>query len=378
MKYRTLGKRNMEVSVLGFGAMRLPLINGTATINEKETEEMIHFAIEHGINYFDTAYPYHDGNSEIVLGKLLKKGKLRNKVMLADKMPCWLIESYTDFDRYLDEQLQRLQTDHIEFYLAHALFSERWDKINEQGILKWSEKAIKEGKIGSFGFSVHDSFPVFKKIVDAYDKWSFCQIQYNYLNENVQVGTEGMKYARDKGLDIIVMEPLLGGMLANPLAEVKEIFERYKKNPVDIALRWLWDKPEISLVLSGMSSMKQLKENIEIAENSGIGAMTDEEHGIIKEIKEKFEEYNPIPCTKCRYCMPCPSGVDIPRNLEIYSEGLMHRNMEINKPMYNFHVPDVNKANACIECGICETKCPQSIKISGWMPKIHAALAFKN
>jgi len=374
MQFRKFGNSNIDVSIFGFGCMRFPVINNNvANIDEKKTARMVHYAIDNGVNYFDTAYPYHEGNSEKVLGKILK-GEYRKQVNIATKLPCWLVENKNDFDKFLNEQLKNLQTDHIEFYLIHALFTERWNSMKKLNVLKWCEKIVAEGKVGKIGFSFHDSLPVFKEIIDDYDKWDFCQIQYNYLNENVQAGTEGLDYASKKGLPVVVMESLLGGLLANPSDEIQKMWG--DKNPVDYALRWLWHDPRVTTVLSGVSTFDQLKDNIEYAKNAK--PLTEEELKLINKIRDKYREINPIPCTKCRYCMPCPFGVDIPRNIETYVESIIHNKFFWSKAQYNWHIPDKNKASACKQCKKCESKCPQKIEISKWMPIIHEELLFKD
>jgi predicted aldo/keto reductase-like oxidoreductase len=375
MVYRNLGNKGFKASALGFGAMRLPILNNNMrNIDEKETEKMIMYAVENGINYFDTAYVYHDGLSEEILGKIFKNNKCRDKVKIATKMPCWDIQKYEDFDKFFNEELKRLQTDYIDFYLLHGLFSERWNKVYNQNVLEWAEKAIQKGKINQFGFSFHDNFDVFKKIIDSYNKWSFCLIQYNYINENVQAGKKGLKYAAEKNISVIVMEPLFGGMLVNPPAQIKSIFDEKKINPIDIAFRWLWNQKEISTVLSGMSNLEQVKQNIEFAKDSKVNNMTDIEKEIISLAQNKYKEYHQIPCTKCKYCLPCPSEVDIPRNIELYNESNI--NLELSKLHYNYHIPEKLRASSCVQCKICEDKCPQKIKISELMSKIHKRLIF--
>jgi predicted aldo/keto reductase-like oxidoreductase len=376
MDYRNLGKTGFKASALGFGAMRLPINNKKAkNINGKETEKMVVYAIENGINYFDTAYIYHEGMSETVLGKIFKKNKCRDKIKIATKMPCWIVETYDDFDKYLDEQLKKLKTDFIDFYLLHGLFSERWNNVYNLNVLSWAEKAIQKGKIGQFGFSFHDSFEVFKRIIDSYEKWSFCLLQYNYIGENVQAGRKGLEYASGKNISVIVMEPLLGGMLADPPGHIKSILDENNINPVKMALRWLWDQKEISTVLSGMSNFEQVKQNIEFAKNSKVNNMTQIDKEMISLVQKKYKEYHQIPCTKCRYCLPCPNEVDIPRNLELYNESNIH--LELSKAHYNYHTPEKFRASSCLQCGICEEKCPQKIKISELMPVIHEKLVFK-
>jgi predicted aldo/keto reductase-like oxidoreductase len=377
MQYRDFGKLGFRASALGFGAMRLPVLDGQpARIDEPAAAAMIHEAIERGVNYVDTAYPYHEGASEVVLGRILKEGRLRDRIQLVTKQPCWLIEKPADFDRYLDEQLERLQTDHLDFYLLHALFSERWHAVQRLGVLEWAEGAIRQGRIGRLGFSFHDGLEVFREVVDAWNGWALAQIQYNYVNEEVQAGRAGLAYAAERGIAVVVMEPLLGGTLARPPAQVAQAFAEQGLDPVDLALRWLWDQPGVSCVLSGMSTLEQTRRNLDSAARSGVGTLTGAERRLIAGARDVYRARTPIPCTRCRYCLPCPSGVDIPHNIEIYSETVVHENESLGKALYNWHVPEANKASACKACGDCETRCPQRIPISEWMPKIHERLAF--
>jgi uncharacterized protein len=323
MKYRKFENINVNVSALGFGAMRLPVNGSEETINEKLSEDMMSYAFDNGVNYVDTAYPYHDGNSETVVGNVLKNG-YRDKVHLATKLPTWLTNTKEDFDKYLNEQLIKLQTDHIDFYLLHNLHLEVWNKIKNLKVLEWSQKAIEDGRIKYFGFSVHDSFEVFRGIIDAYD-WDFCQIQYNYMNEDVQVGTEGLNYASSKKIPVIAMEPLLGGTLVAFPESIQKPWNDSKYNPVNTALQWLWNKPEISCVLSGMSTMEQVKQNIQYANSSGINTLTKEDINFVSHIVTELKKIKPIPCTKCKYCVPCPAGIDIPRLLEMYNALKVHK-----------------------------------------------------
>ncbi|MEJ5197925.1 MAG: aldo/keto reductase, partial [Anaerolineae bacterium] len=253
MKYRTFGRLGWQVSALGFGAMRLPTIGGDPTqIDEAEATRMIRYAIDHGVNYIDTAYPYHGGNSERLLGRILQDG-YRERVHLATKMPCWMVESAADFDRFLDEQLARLQTDHLDLYLLHGLRAERWQKVRDLGVREWAERKMAEGKFRRLGFSFHDSFETFKQILDEYDGWGMCQIQYNYMDEQHQAGVRGLRLAASRGLAVVVMEPLRGGLLAgSPPANVQALWDAapVRRTPADWALQWLWDQPEVSVVLS--------------------------------------------------------------------------------------------------------------------------------
>jgi predicted aldo/keto reductase-like oxidoreductase len=373
MHYRKFGKLDWKASALGFGCMRLPTVGGdSSNIDEPEAIRMLHYAIDHGVNYLDTAYPYHGGNSERVVGRALKGG-YRQKVRLATKLPAWAVESQGDFDRYLNEQLEKLQVEHIDFYLLHGMRASRWEKMLEYNILAQAEKALTDGRIGYLGFSFHDSFDVFKSIIDAYDNWTFCQIQYNYMNEQEQAGTEGLEYAAAQGLAVVVMEPLLGGKLVDPPQPIRELWDTasQKRSPADWALQWLWNKPQVSVVLSGMSTMQQVQQNV--ASASRVGALSAEDLALVGQIRDKYDELCPIPCTQCRYCMPCPNGVDIPRNFAVFNNGVMYNTFGGARRQYG-RIPEDARASACIQCRECEDLCPQSILISEWMPLVHQVL----
>jgi uncharacterized protein len=372
MQYRDFGKTGIKLSPLGFGTMRLPTIkNVIKDIDESEAIKMIRHGIDSGINYVDTAFMYHDGNSEIVLGKALKDG-YREKTYIADKLALWGCNSYEDLDKVFETQLKRLDVESIDFYLVHCLQRGFWDKKEELRLLEWCDKIRKSGKIKYLGFSFHDTIDVFKEIVDGYN-WDFCQIQYNYMNEHVQAGTEGMKYASEKGLPVIIMEPLLGGMLANPTQSIQTIWDKTGFNTVETALKWLWDKPEIAVVLSGMSNMKQLEDNLKYAAGSSqINSLTDKEKEVIATSVKSFNELMKIPCTKCSYCVAeCPKQIPIPEIFEGYN--LLEKNSVLYPMLYSQLPEDIN-AGACINCKKCEKKCPQGIKISEEMPKVHEAL----
>nr|MBC7245481.1 aldo/keto reductase [Chloroflexota bacterium] len=376
MQYRKFGKLEWKVSALGFGCMRLPTKSqNPADIDEPEATRMIRYAIDHGVNYIDTAYPYHGGESEPLLGRVLRDG-YRQKVKLATKLPCWLVQTAADFECYLNEQLRRLQTDRIDFYLLHSLNKQEWVKVRDLGVLAWAGKAIADGRIGYLGFSFHDDYSVFQEIVDAYDHWTFCQIQYNYMDIEHQAGTKGLHYAAAKGLAVVVMEPLLGGRLANPPEAVQQIWDSApkKRTPADWALQWLWNQPEVSVVLSGMSTMRQVKENLVSADRSGVGILSQEELDIIARVRAKYNELCPIPCTACGYCMPCPSGVDIPRVIRQFNYGAMYGDAEAARSGYK-DIPAQSRADQCTECQQCEDLCPQHIPISQWMKRIDQVLA---
>ena len=374
MQYRKFGRLDWDASILGFGTMRLPYNDSEKNIDEPQAVGMLHHAIDHGVNYIDTAYGYHGGQSEGFVGRALGGG-YRQKVRLATKMPSWLVESPSDFDKLFNEQLKRLRTEHIELYLLHNLNREYWEKMKTFDAIGWAERAIKAGKIGQLGFSFHDEFDVFKEIVDTWD-WPFCQIQYNYMDVRNQAGTRGLKYAASKGMAVVVMEPILGGKLAVPPPSIQKIFERapVKRRAADWALRWVWNQPEVTVVLSGMSTFQQVVENLQSAESAGVGALTEKEQELIRQARRRYRKLAPIPCTRCGYCMPCPNGVNIPRNLTLYNEGLMYGRPDLARRQYGF-ISEKARSSACIQCRECEPKCPQGIPISEWMPRVSEVLA---
>ncbi|KYK36826.1 MAG: aldo/keto reductase [Theionarchaea archaeon DG-70] len=376
MQYRTFDSLDWKPSALGFGAMRLPVINDDrGNIEEPEAIRMMRCAVDHGVNYIDTAYPYHEGTSEIVVGKALQDG-YRQKVRLATKLPCWLIKTREDFDRYFNEQLERLHTDYIDFYLLHALREKTWSTMNELNVFDWAEQKISGGYIKYLGFSFHDTYEMFKKIVDGYDKWTFCQIQYNYMDEDYQAGTKGLKYAASKGLAVVIMEPIRGGQLAYPPQSIQELWDTApkKRTPAAWALQWVWNHPEVSLVLSGMSTMEQVKENVATADVSGPNTLTADELALIAQVRDKYQELCPIPCTSCEYCVPCPNNVRIPFIFEIYNSAIMYNKPKTARSSY-WRLKEEERADQCVQCGDCEEKCPQSIEIMKWLEKAHEFLS---
>jgi uncharacterized protein len=378
MKYRRFGKLDWEVSVLGFGCMRLPVLGEKPEdINEPLAIRMIRDGIDQGINYVDTAYAYHGGQSEVLVGKALKDG-YREKVRLATKMPTWLTKTYADFDKYLDEQLGKLQTDHVDFYLLHTLNAEKWENLQKLNVFDWAEKTIASGKIRHLGFSFHDNYQTFNRILNGYDKWTFCQIQYNYMDEDEQAGTKGLQDAAAKGLAVVIMEPLRGGKLATPPDVIQSIFkgEKVDRTPADWALQWVWNHSEVTLLLSGMSAPEQVTENLASADCSGVDSLTYAELQVVRQARDKFLEICPIPCTQCQYCMPCPNGVNIPRNFDIFNKGAMFNDWGTARWMYSI-LAEGERASACIDCNECETKCPQQIPISDWMPYVEEILGKK-
>jgi uncharacterized protein len=377
MHYRRFGELDFRVSALGFGCMRLPTLGGPGQIDEPEAIRMIRHAIDSGVNYVDTAYPYHEGNSERVVGKALRDG-YRQKVKLATKLPVFSVKEYADFDRFLGEQLEKLQTDHIDFYLLHALNAKSWPFVRDLGVIGWAEGALRDGRIGHLGFSFHDGFEALEQIINDYDGWEFCQVQYNFLDVDNQAGTKGVQYAAAKGLGVIVMEPLLGGRLASPPAAIQPIWDSasLKRTAADWALQWVWNHPEVSLLLSGMTAMEQVTENLASAGRSSINSLTPDELKLFVRARDTYNALYPIPCTQCRYCMPCPNGVDIPANTLVFNRGIAVGSVDASRFQYGFWGPE-SKASACIQCRECEEKCPQAIPIGDWMPYIEEVLGKK-
>ena len=387
MKYRQMGRLPWEVSALGFGCMRLP----TRSVNRLRAEttesvRIIRHGIDLGINYVDTAWIYHMGDSEKVLGQALADG-YRDKVHLTTKLPTFLVRKTEDFDRYLNAQLERLATDHLDIYLLHALDRGGFEKAKRLGLVEKMVKARDEGLIRHIGFSFHDTLPVFKDIVDYYD-WDVCQIQYNYMDTGMQATTDGLVYAHSKGIAVVIMEPLKGGRLANPPAEALEIMRAsgIDRTPVDWALQFLWNRPEVSVVLSGMGSAAMIDENCASADRSGVGILTEKEEQVISDLAEVYRRRIVVPCTACEYCMPCPSGVNIPQNFAILNNVSMEdrslRRWQV-KRSYKKLVRDADRldmdnpngsAVLCAECGRCATKCPQGIDIPSELKKVEAAL----
>lgn len=379
MQYRKFGKIDWQVSALGFGCMRLPTIDGkSGNIDQEKTNAMIRRAVEGGVNYFDTAYVYHDQKSEIALGKALQGG-LREQVRIATKSPVWLINETEDFDRMLNEQLERLQTQTIDFYLLHSLNKDSWEKVQRLGLLRRAEAAKADGRIRHLGFSFHDKNEVFTQIVDGYQAWDFCQIQYNYMDIDNQAGTAGLRYAASKGLAVVIMEPLLGGKLALDLPATRPLWDSsaHNRTPADWALQWLWNQPEVSLALSGMSTIEQVEENIASASVSGPGTLSAGEGDLVDQVREIIHSLSPIPCTACEYCLPCPNGVNIPRNFDVYNRAAMYDNLEDSRKEYKYWIPDDQKAAACIQCEECLTKCPQQIAISTWLPVVEEVMGLR-
>ncbi len=374
-----MGKRGPEVSILGFGCMRLPVIdNDESKINEPEATRLLRYAIDHGVNYVDTAWGYHGGNSELWLGRALGDG-YREKVFLATKLPSWLVETRDDCDKLLARQLERLQTDHIDFYLLHAVNKKNWETYRKIGVGDFLDSALNDGRIKYAGFSFHDTYEVFERVINGYD-WTFCQIQYNFMDEHEQAGRKGLELAAGKGIGVIVMEPLRGGNLAKePPREIKKIWKSAPVNRsyAEWALRWVWNHPDVSMLLSGMNAIEQVKENIAIASQVQPGCLLSNDLPIFAKVREAFRARIPVECTGCGYCMPCPYGVNIPICHRFYNEAVMYDNKASAKRVYHLLLKPENQASSCVECGECEEKCPQNIQIMNNLKKVHTLLGGK-
>ena len=351
MKYRTLGASGIKVPALGFGCMRLPLLPGRKSkVDVPEAVRMMHYAFERGVDYFDSAYGYHLGQSEVVLGKALA-GLRRDRVMATTKLPVWMAKKPADFGRLLSTQLRRLRTDYLDFYFLHALSAKSFERVRRLGVLDFLHKAMRDGRIRHTGFSFHDGPAAFRPIVDAYD-WTTCQIQYNIVDTHHQAGRAGLRYAAKKGLGVITMEPLRGGDLAGRVApRIKSLWNSspIRRTPTEWALRWLWHQPEVSMVLSGMSTMQQVKDNIRYASRSRVGALSADELALVSRVQRTYRELRGIPCTGCAYCMPCPSGVAIPRNFSLYNDWCMFPGSDQARLEYQTWMDAANRASACKE-----------------------------
>lgn len=370
MQYRTMPKSTDKLSILGLGLMRLPQ-TADGKIDEDQALAMLEYALKQGVNYFDTAWGYHDGASEPLLGKFVARSDRRD-FHIATKLPCWLVKSRQDMDDFLAKQLERLQTDYIDYYLLHALNQNSWKKMLQFGVLDFLEKARADGKIRHVGFSFHDKYPVFKKIVERFD-WDFCQFMLNYLDTRYQAGMNGYKLADARGLGIIAMEPLRGGKLVQYIPDaVKAAWKKSKFDwsPVQRALNWVWDLPATTVNLSGMSNMEQLQENISLANSFQTGRIDVQEQKIYQKVRLEYIHRIAIPCSECRYCMPCPHKVAIPAIFGQYNESLMFGEKEHYRKEYQNWIPEDSRADKCVQCGECLSKCPQHIPIPEWMKKV--------
>jgi len=371
MEYRELEKLGIKTSLLGFGCMRFPK-HRNGKVNEEKAEELLDIAYKSGVNYYDTAYIYHDGESERITGHILNKYS-RSSYYLATKLPVWLVQTLEDAKRIFEDQLRRLDKDYIDFYLLHALNKNEFDRIVKLGVLEYCDELKAAGKIKYFGFSFHDEFPSFSHIIQ-YRDWDFCQIQYNYMDRNIQAGDKGYELATQLGVPLIIMEPVKGGTLAKlPKGAVKYFSEmKPDQSSASWAMRWVAAHPNVKVILSGMSNLEQVKDNIE--NFSPYITLDNEEMKVINNVGEYLLKRVKNGCSGCSYCMPCPVGVDIPRNFRIWNDYGMYRNKGETGWLWNQDLNEKAKAKNCIECGKCEKVCPQQISIRSDLKKLQSEL----
>ena len=363
MKYRT-DKYGNKISVLGFGCMRFT--GKGIKLDFAKAEKELMAAYKAGVNYFDTAYLYP--GSEELLGKVLEKNQIRDKVNIATKLPHYMIKSRNDLDKYFNEELNRLRTDHVDYYLMHMLTDVKtWERLKDLGIEEWLKEKKEKKQIRQVGFSYHGNSDMFCQLIDAYD-WDICLIQYNYLDETSQAGKDGLHYAASKGIPVNIMEPLRGGRLVNQLpAKAKKLFTNYEKkmSPAEWSFRWLWNQKEILCVLSGMNTLEMVKENTDFADRAEVDSLTKEDQELLSEVVKEINSKMKVPCTGCRYCMPCPRKVDIPGTFSAYNKYYTDSKFVAMKEyiMCTALRKDSTEASNCIECGRCEQHCPQKIEI---------------
>jgi len=378
MIYNTLGKTGLEVSRLGFGTMRLPTKANNADIDEEESSKMLKYGIENGINIIDTAYPYHskeldgNGNSEKFVGKFLKENSLRDEILLQTKSPSWLMEKKTDFDYYLDIQLEKLQTDYIDIYLLHSLTEPDWFKVKNLDVLDFLDDCISSGKVKHVGFSSHIEVDYLIEILDEYPKWEVVLTQMNYLDEYYQSGVMGLDYLKQVNVGSMIMEPLRGGRLVNNIPpEVQELWNQAerKRTPVEWALQYLWNRDDVDCVLSGMTTFSQVKENIDIA--SRIDEISENDQELIREVARTYRTFLGNRCTRCGYCMPCPHGVDIINCLTEYNIAHMMNDPKASAMQYFSLIDDDSRADSCIDCKECIPFCTQMLDIPAELEKVH-------
>lgn len=374
MQYRSVPKSGDSLSILGFGYMRLPAKTGGG-IDEERAIRQLRYAIDHGVNYVDTAPAYHFGRSEQVLARALADG-YREKVRIATKLPPWEVRAQEDMDRILSSQLSTLHTGHIDYYLLHSLADESWKKMKSLGVCGFLDTAKKEGRIRHAGFSFHGNISAFKEIVDAYD-WDFCQIQYNYLDECNQAGTEGLRYAAEKRLAVMIMEPLRGGNLAGKIpSEIQAVWDSapVRRSPAEWALRFVWDHPEVTVVLSGMNEEAHIEENIRVAGEALPHSLAPEELDLIRHARDEYCRLMKVGCTGCGYCMPCPAGVDIPGCFSLYNtHHLFPGDRSAKFHYFGRHcgvMAGVSYAGLCRQCGRCEKACPQHIPVRARLKEV--------
>ena len=364
MQYRTFKKLDREVSLLGMGAMRLPETED-GQINEPEAIDIIRSAIDAGINYVDTAFGYHNGKSEGLVGKALRDG-YREKVLLADKMPIWLAKDEEHMKEMFQTQLERLDTDYIDMYLVHSVNKPNWKRIKKLNLMPFLEEMKAAGKIKHIGFSFHDSYEFFEEVLDSYP-WEFCQTQLNYMDKDIQAGVKGLKLAAEKGLSVIIMEPLKGGKLTTGIPPtVQELWDNapVKRTPAEWGFKWLANMPEVTLILSGMSSREQLQQNIATVSAADLNVLSDKERELIDKVSDEYNRLIKYSCTGCEYCLPCPQKLKIPDLIDTLNEWNIYGQNPATKMEYIEWVPEGRHASDCISCKACEKKCPQGLPVA--------------
>lgn len=371
MEKRTMEKLGVETSLLGYGCMRFP-VTPDGNIDEAEAERLLDKAIAEGVNYIDTAYPYHGGQSEPLVGRILKKYD-RDSYYLATKLPLWKVEKLADVDAILEEQLERLQTDHIDFYLMHAVGRERWDAMVEMGVVKRLEELKEEGRIRYLGFSFHDSYEVFEEVLN-YRDWDFCQIQLNYMDTEEQAGLKGYELTVQKKIPLVIMEPVKGGSLAAFASDIMEKFHSVKPgaSAASFALRFVGSLPNVKVILSGMSTMEQVEDNLQTFKD--FEPLSAQEREVIEEVVALMRSRVQSGCTGCRYCMPCPLGVDIPGSFRIWNTYHMYQNYNVVRNAWEKDLGEAKQPKNCVECGRCEQACPQKLSIREDLKKAQADL----
>ena len=370
MEYRKLEKAGLEASLFGLGCMRFPT-DDKGKIDEEYAIKLIREAIDGGVNYFDTAYVYNDKDSGRVLGKALQGG-YREKVSIADKMPVWLAKSQEDLEKIFNEQLEYLQTDHIDMYLVHNAKAANWKLAKRLDLMSFLEKKKAEGKIGHIGFSIHDSLETFKEILDEYP-WEFCQLQLNFMDKDLQTGLQGLKCAAEKGIDVIIMEPLKGGRLTDKVPPaVQKLWDESGENmkPVEAAFKWLANMPEIKVILSGVSSIEQLRENIQVFSDENVSKLTDKQKDLITKVSDEYNRLIKYGCTWCNYCLPCPKRLDIPTLINYYNDWNVYEQNPSTVDEYINWIPPGRHASDCIGCRECEEKCTQALPIADIMKEM--------
>lgn len=371
MEKRRLDKLGIETSLLGFGCMRFPTLED-GKIDEILAEKMLDQAMAQGVTYYDTAFPYHNGDSEPFVGRVLNKYD-RSSYYLATKLPVWMVETREDAEKIFEDQLKRLDKEYVDFYLLHALDKERFEKVKKLGLIEMCEKFRQEGKIRYLGFSFHDDYEVFEEIINSYD-WDFCQIQYNYMDTDVQAGDKGYALAEQKGIPMVIMEPVRGGLLAGFSDDIEEMFRetRSDQSIASWALRWVGSHKNVKVILSGMSTPEQVEDNLKTFDHFEV--LSEKEQDTVKRVVDTLKGRVQNGCTGCRYCMPCPSGVDIPGSFRIWNDYHIYQIYSFVQNRWEKELSADAKPENCVECGACEEQCPQKISIREHLKRVQAEL----